>query len=61
MKVAITDENSGSGHIAGTIARPTIQFWKPGVFAANFYPNGGTFSYTRSYRAFRGFDGANAV
>jgi fibronectin type 3 domain-containing protein len=65
MKIAITEyENGGGGHIAGTIAQADNLgiFGSLGVFAANFWPNGGTFSYTLGgYRAFRGFDGANAV
>jgi len=65
MKIAITEyENGGGGHIAGAIAEADNLgiFGSLGVFAANFWPNGGTFSYTLGgYRAFRGFDGANAV
>src|SRR4029077_5300884 len=36
-------------------------FGSQGVFAANFWPPGGTYSYVLAgFRAFRGFDGANA-
>jgi hypothetical protein len=64
MKIAITEyENGGFNHIAGTIAQADNLgvFGAQGVFAANFWPPGGTYSYTlAAFRAFRGFDGANA-
>ena len=64
MKVAITEyENGGWNHIAGTIAQADNLgiFGSQGVFAANFWPPGGTYSYVLAgFRAFRGFDGANA-
>ena len=64
MKIAITDyENGGFNHIAGTIAQADNLgiFGSEGVFAANFWPPSGTYSYTLAgFRAYRGFDGANA-
>ena len=64
MKIAITEyENGGFNHIAGTIAQADNLgiFGSTGVFAANFWPPSGTYSYTLAgFRAFRGFDGANA-
>ena len=64
MKIAITEyENGGFNHIAGTIAQADNLgiFGSLGIFAANFWPPGGTYSYTlAAFRAFRGFDGANA-
>jgi hypothetical protein len=64
MKVAITEyENGGWNHIAGTIAQADNLgiFGSQGVFAANFWPPGGMYSYALAgFRAFRGFDGANA-
>ena len=64
MKLAITEyENGGFNHIAGTIAQADNLgiFGSHGVFAANFWPPGGTYSYTLAgFRAFRGFDGVNA-
>jgi len=64
MKIAITEyENGGFNHIAGTIAQADNLgiFGAQGVFAANFWPPNGTYSYTLAgFRAFRGFDGANA-
>jgi fibronectin type 3 domain-containing protein len=65
MKLAITEyESGGFNHIAGTIAQADNLgiFGAQGVFAANFWPPNGTYSYTLAgFRAFRGFDGANAV
>jgi fibronectin type 3 domain-containing protein len=62
-KIAITEyENGGWNHIAGTIAQADNLgiFGAQGVFAANFWPPGGTYSYALAgFRAFRGFDGAN--
>jgi fibronectin type 3 domain-containing protein len=64
MKIAITEyENGGFNHIAGTIAQADNLgiFGAQGVFAANFWPPNGTYSYALAgFRAFRGFDGANA-
>ena len=64
MKIAITEyENGGFNHIAGTIAQADSLgvFGSEGVFAANFWPPGGTYSYALAgFRAFRGFDGAGA-
>jgi hypothetical protein len=63
MKISITEyENGGFNHIAGTIAQADNLgiFGSQGVFAANFWPPGGTYSYTLAgFRAFRGFDGAS--
>src|SRR5438445_4166057 len=65
MKIAITEyENGGFNHIAGTIAEADDLgiFGSQGVFAANFWPPGGTYDYAMAgFRAYRGFDGANAV
>jgi hypothetical protein len=64
MKIAITEyENGGWNHIAGTIAQADNLgiFGSQGVFAANFWPPNGTYSYALAgFRAFRGFDGATA-
>jgi hypothetical protein len=64
MKIAVTEyENGGFNHIAGTIAQADNLgiFGSTGVFAANFWPPNGTYSYTLAgLRAFRGFDGATA-
>ena len=64
MKIAITEyENGGFNHIAGTIAQADNLgvFGAQGIFAANFWPPNGTYSYSLAgFRAFRGFDGANA-
>jgi hypothetical protein len=64
MKIAITEyENGGFNHIAGTIAQADNLgiFGSEGVFAANFWPPSGTYSYTLAgFRAYRGFDGGNA-
>jgi fibronectin type 3 domain-containing protein len=64
MKIAITEyENGGWNHIAGTIAQADNLgiFGAQGVFAANFWPPGGTYPYALAgFRAFRDFDGANA-
>jgi hypothetical protein len=65
MKIAITEyENGGFNHIAGTLAQADNLgiFGSEGVFAANFWPPGGTYDYAMAgFRAYRGFDGANAV
>jgi len=64
MRIAITEyENGGWNHIAGTIAQADNLgiFGSQGVFAANFWPPNGTYSYALAgFRAFRGFDGAGA-
>jgi fibronectin type 3 domain-containing protein len=64
MKIAITEyESGGWNHIAGTIAQADNLgiFGSQGLFAANFWPPNGTYSYALAgFRAFRGFDGANA-
>ena len=64
MKIAITEyENGGFNHIAGTIAQADNLgiFGTQGIFAANFWPPNGTYSYALAgFRAFRGFDGATA-
>jgi hypothetical protein len=64
MKLAITEyENGGFNHIAGTIAQADNLgiFGNMGLFAANFWPPGGTYSYALAgFRAFRGFDGGTA-
>src|SRR6266446_8839390 len=64
MKLSITEyENGGFNHIAGTIAQADNLgiFGSMGVFAANFWPPNGTYSYTLAgFRAFRGFDGGTA-
>ena len=63
-KIAITEyENGGFNHIAGTIAQADNLgiFGAQGVFAASFWPPSGGYPYTLAgFRAFRGFDGANA-
>ncbi len=63
-KIAITEyESGGWNHIAGTIAQTDNLgiFGSQGVFAATFWPPNGTYSYALAgFRAFRGFDGANA-
>ena len=64
MKLSITEyENGGFNHIAGTIAQADNLgiFGSMGIFAANFWPPGGRYSYALAgFRAFRGFDGATA-
>jgi hypothetical protein len=64
MKLSITEyENGGFNHIAGTIAQADNLgiFGSMGVFAANFWPPSGTYSYALAgFRAFRGFDGGTA-
>lgn len=65
MKLSITEyENGGFNHIAGTIAQADNLgiFGAQGLFAANFWPPNGTYSYALAgFRAFRGFDGASAT
>ena len=64
MKISITEyESGGWNHIAGTIAQADNLgiFGAQGLFAASFWPPNGTYSYALAgFRAFRGFDGANA-
>ena len=64
MKIAVTEyESGGWNHIAGTIAQADNLgiFGAQGLFAATFWPPNGTYSYALAgFRAFRGFDGANA-
>ena len=64
MKIAVTEyENGGWNHIAGAIAQADNLgiFGAQGVFAANFWPPNGTYSYALAgFRAFRDFDGASA-
>ena len=64
MKISITEyQNGGANHIAGTIAQADNLgiFGNQGLFAASFWPPNGTYSYVLAgFRAFRGFDGANA-
>ena len=62
MKLSITEyENGGFNHIAGTIAQADNLgiFGSQGLFAANFWPPSGTYSYTLAgFLAYRDFDGA---
>jgi len=64
MKIAITEyESGGWNHIAGTIAQADNLgiFGSQNLFAASFWPPNGTYDYALAgFRAFRGFDGANA-
>jgi fibronectin type 3 domain-containing protein len=64
MKLSISEyENGGFNDIAGTIAQADNLgiFGSEGLFAANFWPPGGTYSYTLAgFRAYRDFDGAGA-
>jgi fibronectin type 3 domain-containing protein len=64
MRISITEyENGGTNHIAGTIAQADDLgiFGNQNLFAASFWPPNGTYSYVLAgFRAFRGFDGANA-
>src|SRR5215470_1552006 len=65
MKISITEyEGGGWNHIAGTIGEADYLgiFGAQGVFAACFWPPGGTYDYAMAgFRAYRGFDGANSV
>jgi mannan endo-1,4-beta-mannosidase len=65
MKTAITEyEGGGWNHIAGTIGEADYLgiFGAQGVYAASFWPPNGTYDYAMAgFRAYRGFDGANAV
>jgi len=64
MKLSISEyENGGFNHIAGTIAQADNLgiFGSEGIFAANFWPPNGTYSYTLAgFRAYRDFDGAGS-
>jgi fibronectin type 3 domain-containing protein len=64
MRISLTEyESGGWNHIAGTIAQADNLgiFGAEGVFAANFWPPNGTYSYALAgFRAFRDFDGAGA-
>jgi fibronectin type 3 domain-containing protein len=64
MKISITEyESGGWNHIAGTIAQADNLgiFGSQGLFAANFWPPNGTYSYALAgFRAFRDFDGAGS-
>src|SRR6185369_4852277 len=62
--IAITEyEGGGWNHIAGTIAQADMLgvFGAQGLFAASLWPPNGAYDYALAgFRAFRGFDGANA-
>ncbi|HKW64177.1 MAG TPA: glycoside hydrolase family 44 protein [Candidatus Acidoferrum sp.] len=64
MRLSITEyENGGFNDIAGTIAQADDLgiFGSMGLFAANFWPPSGTYSYTMAgFLAYRDFDGAGA-
>lgn len=64
MRISITEyEGGGWNHIAGTIAQADFLgiFGMENLFAASFWPPGGTYDYAMAgFRAYRGFDGANA-
>ena len=64
MKLSITEyNNGGSNHIAGTIAQADNLgiFGAQGLFAASLWPLDSAQPYILAgFRAFRGFDGANA-
>jgi fibronectin type 3 domain-containing protein len=64
MRISMTEyESGGWNHIAGTIAQADNLgiFGAQGVFAANFWPPNGTYSYALAgFRAFRDFNGAGA-
>ena len=64
MKLSITEyENGGFNDLAGTIAQADNLgiFGSMGLFAANFWPPNGTYSYTMAgFLAFRDFDGSGA-
>jgi len=63
-QMAITEyESGGDNHIAGAVAQADNLgiFADKGVFAASWWPPSGTYPYTvGAFRAYRGFDGANA-
>jgi fibronectin type 3 domain-containing protein len=64
MRISITEyENGGTNHVAGTIAQADNLgiFGVQNLFAASFWPPNGTYAYVLAgFRAYRGFDGANA-
>ena len=64
MKISISEyENGGFNHIAGTVAEADNLgiFGSLGVFAANFWPPNGTYSYALAgFEAYRDFDGAGS-
>jgi fibronectin type 3 domain-containing protein len=64
MKLSVTEyNNGGSNHIAGTIAQADNLgvFGAQGLFAASLWPLYSTQPYILAgFRAYRGFDGANA-
>jgi mannan endo-1,4-beta-mannosidase len=62
-KIALTEyENGGDNHIAGTIAQADNLgiFGARGVYAATLWPLGTCPYIFAGFRAFRGYDGANA-
>jgi len=64
MKLSISEYEAGAfNNIAGTVAQADELgvFATQGVFAAMFWPPGGTFDYSMAgFRAYRDFDGANS-
>jgi hypothetical protein len=64
MKLSISEyEAGGFNNIAGTVAQADELgvFATQGLFAAMFWPPGGTFDYSLAgFRAYRDFDGANS-
>ena len=65
MKLGITEYNNGGcQHVAGTLAESDNLgiFGAQGVYAANYWPLSNNEPYCMAaFRAFRGFDGANAT
>jgi glycosyl hydrolase family 44/cellulose binding protein with CBM2 domain len=64
MKLSISEYEAGAfNNIAGTVAQADELgvFASQGLFAAMFWPPGGTFDYSMAgFRAYRNFDGANS-
>ena len=64
MKLSISEYEAGAfNNIAGTVAQADELgvFATEGLFAAMFWPPGGTFDYALAgFRAYRNFDGANS-
>ena len=64
MKLSISEYEAGAfNNIAGTVAQADELgvFATEGLFAAMFWPPGGTFDYSLAgFRAYRDFDGANS-
>ena len=64
MKLSISEYEAGAfNNIAGTVAQADELgvFATQGLFAASFWPPGGTFDYSMAgFRAYRNFDGANS-